>query len=81
MTDGIFLPGYKRPTSKKAVKEAVAADPTKVRIECTSMFGGYDGPVSDMPDGSTCTFVGPDPSTKRNFYGNIKRNGDTFKVT
>lgn len=81
MPDGIHLPGYKRPNSKKAVKEAVAADPSKVRIECTSFFpGGYDGPVSDMPDGSTITFVGPDPATKRNFFGTIKRTGDTFKV-
>lgn len=76
MTDGIFL-NFSRPKSKKAVKEAVAADPSKVRIECTSLFGDYDGSVSEAPDG-TYTFVGPDPSRDRKFYGNIiVSNGGT----
>jgi hypothetical protein len=80
MTDGIYV-GASRPTSKKAVREAINANPATVRVESTSMFGGYDGPVSDLPEGVTITFVGPDPFRDRKFYGNIKRVGDTFKVT
>lgn len=67
---GVFI-GFERPASKKAVKEAVAADPSRVRLEATSFFGNeYDGPVSEAPPG-TYSFVGPDPSRKRNFYGTI----------
>jgi hypothetical protein len=67
---GIFV-GYDRPKSKKEIREAVAADPSRVRLEATSMFGNeYNGSLSDAPNG-TYTFVGPDPYTKRMFYGNI----------
>lgn len=75
--DGIFIIGV-RPKSKKEVKEAVKEIPHKVRIECTSLHGGYDGSVENAPDGEY-PFVGPDPFTKRNFYGTItKKQG---KVT
>lgn len=77
---GIFV-RYERPKSKKAVKEAVAADPHNVVIEATSLFGNeYGGPVSEMPDHTRITFVGPDPYTSRKFYGTISREGDKFKV-
>lgn len=67
---GIFVKGA-RPASKKAVKEAIAADPSRVRLEATSWFGDeFDGPVSDAPDGRY-SFVGPDPHTSRKFYGTI----------
>ena len=76
---GIFLAGYKRPKSKKEVKEAVAAGKTVV-IEATSIFGNeYGGDIVDMPEG-TITFVGPDPHTNRKFYGNITRKGDVITV-
>jgi hypothetical protein len=80
VTDGIFI-GQRRPKSKKEVKEAITADPSQVIVECTSMFGGFAGRVSELPEGTTITFVGPDPYTKRNFYGNIKRKGDKISVT
>lgn len=52
-----------------------------VRLEATSMFPGeYEGPVSEAPDG-VYTFVGPDPSTKRNFYGNIKVKAGKITMT
>ncbi len=61
----------RRPKSKKAVKEAVAADPSTVRLEATSVFGNeYDGPLNQAPNG-TYTFVGPDPYSARNYYGSI----------
>lgn len=76
---GIFVNG-RRPKSKKAVKEAVAENPHKVRIEGTSVLGSdYDGPVSDMPDGEI-TFVGPDPYRERKFYGTIVKRSDKITV-
>lgn len=74
---GVFL-NLDRPKSKKAIKDAVAANQA-VNLEATSMFGNeYDGPLRTAPDG-VYTFVGPDPYTSRKFYGTItKRNG---KVT
>lgn len=77
---GVYV-NYNRPKSKKEVKEQVALDPSKVRLEATSMFGNeYDGPVSEMPDGQA-TFVGPDPHTNRKFYGTIKKQGDKITVS
>jgi hypothetical protein len=77
---GIYIKG-RRPKSKKEVKEAVAADPSKVRAEATSAFGNeYDGPVDGLPEGVAVHFVGPDPYTKRNFYGSITRKGEKITV-
>lgn len=78
--DGIFINGQ-RPKSKKAVKEAIATAPETVLVECTSMFPGFGGYVTQLPDGKRIDFVGPDPYTKRNFYGTIVRTRDGFKVT
>lgn len=79
--DGLFING-RRPASKKAVKEAVATAPETVRVECTSMFpGGFDGLVTELPRGKKVTFVGPDPYTKRNFYGTIAHGPNGLKVT
>jgi hypothetical protein len=81
MTQGIFVRG-RRPKSKKEIRETVAVNPSLVSAEATSWFPGeYSGPLSAMPDGSTIVFTGPDPHTDRRFYGTIKRNGDSIKVT
>lgn len=78
---GLYLKGYIRPASKKAVKEALAVSADNVTAEATSVFGNeYGGLISDMPDNSEVHFVGPDPYTKRNFYGTITRKGDKFTV-
>jgi hypothetical protein len=75
---GIYV-NHKRPKSKKAVREAVAAG-ENVTLEATSLHGNeYDGPVSDAPDGQY-TFVGPDPYTARNYYGTITVRGDKVTV-
>ena len=78
---GVFVNG-KRPKSKKAVKEAAAADPRSVRLEATSVIGNeYDGPAADMPIGRQIAFVGPCPYTRRRFYGSIFRRPDgTLRV-
>ena len=80
---GIFINGS-RPKSKKQIKELVIeaqapntkADLYGVVIEATSMFGNeYDGSLATMPkDNSPVYFVGPDPHSKRNFYGTIEWN-------
>ena len=74
MTQGIFLGGYRRPKSKKEIKEAVDQN-KKVIIEATSVFGNeYEGLLSEMPQTNTVTFCGPDPHSVRRFYGTIKWN-------
>lgn len=68
---GIYVNG-RRPTSKRAVREALASDPANVRAEATSMHGGeYGGTMatSVAPVGTVVHFVGPDPYTSRRFYG------------
>ncbi len=71
---GIFI-DHVRPASKKAVREALAKDPSSVRLEATSFFGNeYDGPVSEFV--GTAHFVGPDPERKRNFYGTLVRTAN-----
>jgi hypothetical protein len=80
MTQGMFVAG-RRPASKKALKEAVAADPSKVSAEATSFFGNeFRGPITDLPVGGKVVFVGPDPYTKRNFFGTLTRTATGFKV-
>lgn len=70
---GIYLHN-RRPKSKKEVKEWVAEKPDHVFAQATSAFGGeYDGPISEMPMLVKIYFVGPDPYSRRNFYGTIER--------
>ncbi len=83
MTQGLFING-RRPKSKKEVREFIDAaylsqvrNPGAfldyIRIEATSWFGNvYDGPLSDNERTNPITFVGPDPHTKRNFFGRIE---------
>lgn len=86
MSVGIFIDG-RRPKSKKEVRELVATGPDafrRIELENTSAFSNkYDCSLADYVErGSTdrIDFVGPDPYTKRNFYGNIFVAGDG-KVT
>lgn len=75
---GIFIAG-RRPDSKKQVKAAIIGG-EYVTLEATSIFGNeYGGPVRDAPDG-VYYFVGPDPYTKRKFYGQIIKNGEKVEV-
>jgi len=78
---GIYV-NYRRPKSKKEVVAAVKANPSKVSLEATSLFGNeYDGPITEMPVDKMVYVVGPDPYTARNFYLNLTRKEDgTFKV-
>ncbi len=77
---GIFINGS-RPKSKKQIREFVAeaqadnarADPYGLVIEATSIHGNeYDGSLANMPPENKVHFAGPDPHSKRNFYGTIE---------
>ena len=71
---GLWIEG-RRPPSKKAVREAIA-EGREVYVEATSFFGNeYGGSVYACPENEPILFVGPDPHTKRNFYGQIVRKG------
>lgn len=77
---GIFI-GSRRPKSKKEIRETVAANPDAVCVEATSMFGGeFEGGVENLAVGSKVLFVGPDPYTKRSFYGSIERTSNGLVV-
>jgi hypothetical protein len=83
MTDGVFTPNYTRYKTKKALKEAVAAEHTPI-LEVTSMFLGPEEPTSipfdALVEGKTYTIVGPDPYRARNWYANVVRHGSRIKV-
>ena len=68
---------WRRPKSKREIRDIVAIDPARVCVESTSMHGrGFDGTVDKLPEGKRIDFVGPDPYRSRKFYGSIEmRNG------
>ena len=79
MSQGIFIDG-RRPKSKKEVREAVASNPSSVRLERTAWIGDeYDGAVLNAPEG-VHHFVGPDPYLSRKFYGTVVVKNGTVKV-
>jgi len=78
---GIWFDGPRRPKSKKAVKEALAAG-ERVYLEATSMFGNEPSGLvtgENVPDGQFY-FVGPDPHTDRRFYGVLTKHNGTVTV-
>lgn len=76
MTQGIYI-DRAGPASKKAIREAVAANPASVLLESTSLSHGgeFNGPVTKAPPGRYY-FTGPDPYTARKFYGQIVVSND-----
>lgn len=74
---GVYLANGTRPATKKALREALAENPSRVSLEATSLFGDeYDGPADGLPDGMTVYIVGPDPYRRRNWYANLTRGKD-----
>ena len=75
---GVFIhdgSDFRRPKSKREITSLIASGGLVV-LEDTSIFGNeYGGPVDRMPEGTTAYFVGPDPYTRRTFYGSLKRVG------
>ncbi len=67
----------RRPKSKKEVREICAAEPHRVQFEETSAFATNYLPedAADIGVFGSITFVGPDPHSKRNFFGTISNVG------
>lgn len=67
--------GIRNATTKKALKEAVQADPSRVQFYCTGLGGEqFNGAVSEVPADTKLTVVGPDPYNARNWYATIERD-------
>ena len=79
MQGGIWIDG-RDPKSKAEVKRAFA-DNREVIFYDTSAFSNFGSrKLSALPDGNH-TIVGPNPYTKRNFYGTITKRGDSIKIS
>lgn len=75
--------GWRRPKSKKEVRELVKSGNLDcVKVEATSLFGNeYGGLLSEAPTSADITWCGPDPYLKRSHYGNIKYGANGWAVT
>jgi hypothetical protein len=63
--------------SKKAMKEAIKADPSKVYFYTTSMFPPqWNGSAAELPDDLVLSVVGPDPERKRSWYASVEKRKD-----
>ena len=81
MAQGIWISG-RRPKSKKEIKEVIAENKYRVSIEATSLYRNeFSGLAVELPLGQKVFFVGPDPYTKRNFYGTIEMTEKGLKVS
>lgn len=71
-----------RPATKKALRDAITADPTSVTFDATSDFNGRGRLVSGnaLTAGTTFVVVGPCPFTKRNWYANVSLINGKVKV-
>ena len=69
--------------SKKAMKEALKEDPSKVHFYSTAgLFPPtFDGSGAEIPEQHTLSVVGPHPERKRSWYATVTRQGEVVKVT
>jgi hypothetical protein len=75
--------GQRGATTKKALREAVAANPESVMLYGTSPLGPqFEGETAaDCPEGVKLAVVGPDPYTRRNWYATIENRGGKIVVS
>jgi len=76
----------RRPATKKALREAVKADPASVTFDSTAMMGARAGDtiscdITDIGAGNTLSVVGPDPYTARNWYASVQVKNGKLSVT
>lgn len=65
-----------RPTTKKALKDALRMVPLSVTFDATSGFDGRGG-LGHCPDmGTVFSVVGPCPFTKRAWYASVTADSD-----
>jgi hypothetical protein len=73
---GAFV-NNERPRTKKALREALAADPDSVRFDQTSLVpggainDGADIRGSELPVGPRFAVTGPDPYIRRRWYATV----------
>jgi hypothetical protein len=67
--------------SKRALREAIAADASKVIFYGTSVSSTYYGRVSDIKDGMTYQVVGPDPERSRKWYATVEKKNGKIRVS
>lgn len=67
--------------TKKALKEAIAANPDEVYLYSTSAFGGWSGMASALPEDMKFNVVGPDPYKNRSWYATVTRVNGEAKCT
>lgn len=63
----------RRPASKKALREAIAAG-VPVWFDGTDAFTPGNYAPDDIPVGVKLSVVGPDPYTKRSWYATVTRD-------
>lgn len=69
--------------SKKALRAALAADPSEVVFYSTSPMGPHANESfrgNEVPADVTLSLVGPDPYTSRTWYGTGVHGGTGFTV-
>lgn len=75
----------RRPATKKALRDALTADPGLVQFDSTSMMGPRAGDIisATVADIGTdkMSVVGPDPYTKRNWYATVEVANGKVKVS
>jgi hypothetical protein len=74
VSDGIFIEG-RRPKTKKQVHEAIAAG-ARIEVELTRLGCEETLDASQLVADRVYYIVGPDPYTKRSWYGQLVRKED-----
>lgn len=72
MSAGITI-GNRFAATKKLIKEAVKSNPESVTVQAYSPYGTEYFTLDSLPLDKPFFFAGPDPYTKRNWYGSIRR--------
>lgn len=75
--------------SKAAIKRALADDPSMVRFtEIGTVANGFTDThwspeelAAELAHGKTLTIVGPDPYTKRTYYGSLRASKGALRIS
>lgn len=78
---GAFIDG-ERALTKKALREALAANPVSVEFDATSAF--HTGPsryrAAELTSAVTLSVCGPDPRVDRRWFATVARSEAGFRV-
>lgn len=67
--------------TKKALKEAIAANPDDVVIYGTSGFSPFTGSADNLEEGVKYSVCGPNPYTDRKWYATVEKTPKGIKVS